>query len=267
MSSVGGGALAGKRILVTRPSGQADGLSALIRAAGGESLEVPAIEIRDLSDLASFHAVAERLDSFDFAIFVSRNAVRKALELLRARRGGKAWPAHLRVAAIGSGSRAELEARGFAGVIAPSALSARSDSEALLLLPELSKLTGKRIVIFRGDGGRKLLGDTLAARGASVEYAACYRRVLPDGGAAQLASAWAGGPVHAVTVSSSEGLANLLEMLGGGGTDRLRSAALFVPHPRVADDAVRRGLGRAIVAGPGNAEMAAALVAYFGGAG
>ena len=273
MSDVRTAALSGKRILVTRPSGQAGGLSALIRAAGGEPLEVPAIEIRDLAnlaDLASFHAAADRLESFDFAIFVSRNAVRKALELLRARRGGKAWPAHLRVATIGGGSRAELEAQGFAGVIAPpafSALSARSDSEALLLLPELSNLTGKRIVVFRGDGGRNLLGDTLVARGASVEYAACYRRVLPEGGAARLAAAWAGGEVHAVTVSSSEGLANLLEMLGAGGAERLRGAALFVPHPRVADDAARRGLVEAIVAGPGNAEMAAALVAYFGGAG
>ena len=258
------GALAGKRILVTRPSGQAGGLSTLIRAADGEPLEVPAIEIRDLSDLASFHAAADRLDSFDLAIFVSRNAVREALELLRVRRGGKAWPAHLKVAAIGSGSRAELEAQGFAGVIAPAA---QSDSEALLALPELSRLTGKRIVVFRGDGGRRLLGDTLIERGASVEYAACYRRVQPDGGAARLASAWAGGAVHAVTVSSSEGLANLLEMLGGDGAQRLRDTALFVPHLRVADDAARRGLGRAIVAGPGNAEMAAALVAYFGGAG
>ena len=57
MSEVGGGPLAGKRILVTRPGGQASGLSALIRAAGGEPLEVPAMEIRDLSDLAAFHAI------------------------------------------------------------------------------------------------------------------------------------------------------------------------------------------------------------------
>lgn len=258
-----GGPLAGKRILVTRPRGQAEGLSALIRKAGGEPLEFPAIEIRALADPGPFFAVADRLESFDIAVFVSRNAVREAIELLRARRGAKPWPAHLRLATVGGGSRAELQARGFSGVIAPPA---QADSEALLALPEFTDVAGKRIVIFRGEGGRTLLGETLSARGARVEHAACYRRALPENGGARLTSAWASGAVDAVTVSSGEGLANLLEMLGEEGPERLARAALFVPHPRVAEEAARRGLGRAIVAGPGDAEMVAALVAYFGGA-
>lgn len=259
--------LAGRRIVVTRPTGQAGGLSALIREAGGESLEVPALQIGDLADLAPFHAVAERLESFDYAIFVSRNAVRRALALLEARRRGRPWPASLRVATVGGGSREELLARGFSSVIAPGV---QSDSEALLALPEFAdpaRVAGKRIVIFRGEGGRRLLGETLAARGAAVEHAPCYRRTLPAASGALLAAALDGGKVDAVLVSSAEGLANLLEMLGGGGPRRLAEAAFFVPHPRVADEARRRGLGRSIVAGPEDAQMAAALVAYFGGAG
>lgn len=258
-----GGPLAGKRILVTRPSGQAEGLSALIRKAGGEALEVPAIEIRALADPEPFFVIADRLESFDIAVFVSRNAVRKAMDLLRARRGAKPWPAHLRLATVGSGSREELEARGFIAVIAPPG---QSDSEALLALPEFTDVAGRRIAIFRGEGGRKFLGETLAARGAVVEHAACYRRTLPEAGGALLTAAWEGGAVDAVLVSSGDGLANLLEMLGADGPRRLAGTALFVPHPRVADEAARQGLGRSIVAGPGDAEMAAALVAYFRGA-
>jgi uroporphyrinogen-III synthase len=256
--------LAGRRILVTRPKGQAENLSALIRDAGGEPLALPAIEIRELEDPASFFTVADRLESFDCAIFVSRNAVRKALQLLRARRGGKPWPAHLRLATVGGGSREELEVHGFSGVITPSA---QSDSEGLLALRDFADVAGKRIVIFRGDGGRKLLGDTLAARGALVEHAPCYRRTLPEGGGAPFAAAWAGGTMDAVTVSSAEGLANLLEMLGGEAKPRLAQVALFVPHARVAEEAATRGLGRAIVGGPRDADMLAALVAYFGRAG
>jgi uroporphyrinogen-III synthase len=249
--------------VVTRPKDQAEGLSALIRQAGGDPLEIPALEIRDLADLAPFFAVADRLDSFDFAIFVSRNAVRRALALIGGRRGGRPWPAHLRVATVGSGSREELAAQGFSGVIAPTG---QADSEALLALPEFSDVAGKRIAIFRGEGGRKFLGETLAARGALVEHAACYRRALPAAGGALLAAAWEGGKVDAVMVSSAEGFANLLEMFGGEGPRRLAGAALFVPHPRVAREASRQGLERVIVAGPGDAEMAAALVAYFSGA-
>lgn len=256
--------LAGRRVLVTRPRGQAAALAQLIRAAGGEPVCVPAIEIRDLDDPAPFHAVADRLDSFDLAIFVSRNAVRKALGMLAARRGGAPWPARLRVATVGQGSRAELQAQGFERVIAPPA---QSDSEALLALPELAQaeVRGRRVVIFRGDGGRTLLGETLAARGAAVEFASCYRRERPAS-AEDLRAAWAGG-VDAVTVSSAEGLANLLELMGGDAVRRLARLPLFVPHPRVAGEAARRGLERAIVAGARDAEMAAALVAYFGGAG
>ena len=255
--------LAGKRIVVTRPSGQAEGLCALIREAGGEPLEIPALEIRDLADPAPFFPVADRLESFDCAIFVSRNAVRKALALLGERRAGRPWPAQLRVATVGAGSCEELEARGFSAVIAPAG---QSDSEALLALSEFTGVAGKRIVIFRGEGGRKVLGETLMARGAVVEHAVCYRRTLPGASRALLAAVWEAGKVDAVLVSSGEGLANLLEMLGAGGPRQLAGTALFVPHSRVAGEASRQGLERVIVAGPGDAEMAAALVAYFSGA-
>jgi len=248
---------------VTRPAGQAAGLSALIRQAGGEPLELPAIEIRDVVDLAPFHAIADQLESFDFAVFVSRNAVRKAFALLGARRAGRPWPKRLRVAAVGSGSREELTVRGFTEVIAPAT---QFDSEALLEMPEFSDVAGRRIVIFRGEGGRKYLGDMLTARGAVVEHAACYRRVLPEAGREGFDAACALGKVDAILVSSAEGLANLLEMLGGAGAQRLAGTALFVPHTRVAGEAARQGLGQVLVAGPGDAQMTAALVAYFGGA-
>ena len=251
--------LAGRRIVVTRPEKQAAGLAALIREAGGEALEIPTLEIHDLSDLAAFRSVIDRLDSFDAAIFVSRNAVRNTLSLM----GNRPWPAHLRVATVGDGSRAELESHGIKGAIAPSG---RADSEALLEMQEFAAVAGKRIAIFRGEGGRTLLGDTLTARGALVEQAACYRRVKPAQSAALLAAAWECAKVDAVMVSSGEGLINLLEMLGGDGPQRLGESTLFVPHPRVAVEAVRKGLKRPIVAGPGDAAAVAALVAYFGGA-
>jgi uroporphyrinogen-III synthase len=133
------------------------------------------------------------------------------------------------------GRREELEHRGFRGVIAPES---QADSEALLALPELQRVKGWRVVIFRGDSGRQLLGEDAGKRGAIVEYAACYRRVRPPG--AGLAAAWSHG-VDAVTISSSEGLANVIEMLGEGAAQKLGSVALFVPHARVARKAARRG--------------------------
>lgn len=255
-----GGPLAGKRILVTRPREQAAGLGGLIRREGGEPILVPAIEIRDLPDPNPFFALADRLDAFDLAIFISPNAVQKALGLLQLRRRGKSWPARLRVAALGPGSRRALEQSGFREVLAPAS---QADSEALLALPGLGELAGRHVVIFRGEGGRELLGDTLAARGARVEYAACYRRARPDAGPGALRAAWARGAVDAVTVSSGEGLANLYAMLGMPERQWLMNGPLFVPHARVAGDAARLGVREIVVAGSGDEEIAARLVAYF----
>jgi uroporphyrinogen-III synthase len=252
--------LAGRRIVVTRPAAQAHGLLSLIRAAGGEALACPTLEIVELADTAPFFAVADRLGQFDLAIFVSRNAVRRALALL----GSRGLPPRLALATVGKGSREELEAAGYRGALAPTG---RPDSEALLALPALRNVAGRHIVIFRGDGGRALLGDELAKRGALVEYAACYRRALPAAGAAPLLAAWVQGPVHAIAISSGEGLSNLVQLLGAGATGRFGDTPLFVPHERVSEQAARLGARRVQVAGPGDAEMTAALVAYFAGAG
>jgi uroporphyrinogen-III synthase len=66
-----------------------------------------------------------------------------------------------------------------------------------------------------------------------------------------------------VTVSSSEGLENLVTLLGVWRRDWLRESALFVPHPRVAAEAARLGARETIVAGSADREVARALIAYF----
>jgi uroporphyrinogen-III synthase len=253
--------LAGKRIVVTRPREQAAGLAALIRESGGEPLLFPALEIRPPADPGKAGALMERLEEFDLAIFVSRNAVVHGLELARARRAGRPWPARLAVATLGPGSRRELERLGFTDVITPEG---EADSEALLALPQFTALEGRAVLIVRGEGGREFLGEALAGRGARVSYAECYRRARPGIDPAPLAAALERGAVDAVTVSSAEGLANLLALLGPGAQQRLRQVTLFVPHRRVAEAAARLGMREAIVAGPGDAETLAGLVAYFG---
>jgi uroporphyrinogen-III synthase len=253
--------LVGRRIVVTRPREQAAALEALIREAGGEPLVFPALEILPPEDASKAATLMERLEEFDLAIFVSRNAVVHGLDLARARRAGKPWPPRLALAAVGAGTRRELESRGFGGVIAPEG---EADSEALLAMPQFAALRGKAVLIVRGEGGRGFLSEALAARGARVAYAECYRRALPDTDPAPLATALERGAVDAVAVSSAEGLANLFAMLDAEASERLRKLPLFVPHRRVAEAAARHGIRDAIVAGPGDAEALAGLVAYFG---
>lgn len=242
---------------MTRPREQARGLARRVEAAGGRSLLYPAIEIGEPADLPRVQQVVDGLAQAALAIFVSPAAVQKGMDLV-SRRGG--WPQSVRAAAVGAGSRRELEQRGVAQVLAPET---GSDSEALLAMPQLAEVSGRRIVIFRGAGGRELLGETLAARGALVEYAECYRRLRPRTDMAPLLAEWDRGGVHAVTVFSAEALANLGALLGEAGQARLRTTPLFVPHRRIADEALKLGILEATVGGPGDEEMVARLVAYF----
>lgn len=229
------GALNGRGIVITRPAQQSAGLAGLVRDAGGNPFIFPALEILDPADMQPLHDVIDRLESFDLAIFISPNAVRRAMDRIIAQRP---WPPGLRVAAIGKGGVMELARYGIGDVIAPER---NFDSERLLAMPQLQAPSGQRVLILRGDGGRELLGEALAARGARVEHVACYRRARPLADAAPLLAAWSQDRVHATVVTSSEGLRNLFVMLGEEGKPRLQHTPLLVPHPRIA--AVARDLG------------------------
>ena len=250
--------LAGRGIVVTRPAQQSGSLAGRIRAAGGRAILFPVLEIIDTPDLQPLNEAIDRLDDYQLVVFISPNAVVRAMRQVETRR--RRWPAPLRVAAIGKGSVRELERFGISGVLAPER---HFDSEHLLELPELQAVAGQRVVIFRGDGGRELLGDTLAARGAQVDYVECYRRTRPDADVTPLLEAWAGKTLNAVTITSSEGMRNLFAMVGPSGQPLLQQTPLFAPHPRIAAVARELGCRNVIESAPGDDGLMAALLHHF----
>jgi uroporphyrinogen-III synthase len=199
------------RILVTRPAHQAKALCDLIGAAGGEAILLPAIEIVPPKDPRAAQFVIDRLGDFNLAVFISANAVAYGDDLVSARRGS--WPPALRIAAVGRRSAEQLALRGLPVDICPAA---GYSSESLLADDALqeAQVAGKHVIVFRGEGGRELIADTLSGRGARVEYAEVYGRRPPSDGAAVFARLMREGWVDVVIVSSNEGLDNLLSMAG-----------------------------------------------------
>jgi uroporphyrinogen-III synthase len=249
--------LEGRGIVITRPAEQGAVLAQSIESYGARAILFPVIRILDVADPTRLNALIDRLETFHAAIFISPNAVNRALAAIRARR---TLPPKLTMIAIGGGSARALRENGVGTVVLPRE---RYDSEALLELPELADVNGKSIVIFRGEGGRPLLGDTLAARGAQVEYAECYRRLKPSGNAARLTQAWSRDEIDAVVATSSEGLRNLNEMLDPSDRERLAKTPLFVPHTRIAATAHELGLGSVFVTAPGDDGITESLLRHF----
>lgn len=249
--------LSGRTILVTRPHEQATGLCQAIAAAGGEALAFPVLVIEPLADPRTATERLAHIDDYDWAIFVSANAVRYAQTT--AENGIIPPPSTVRVAAIGAATAKALRDAGISLLLVPPGLS---DSEALAAMVELQDVVGRRCLIVRGEGGREWLADTLRQRGALVEYAEVYRRAKPQIDAAPLLARWRKGQIHAVVVTSGETLGNLAAMIGSEGLALLCKTPLVTVSERVRQQALEMGIHQAIsAAGAADAALLQALTA------
>ncbi|MCM2490903.1 fused uroporphyrinogen-III synthase HemD/membrane protein HemX [Burkholderia glumae] len=104
--------------VLTKPEGQSAALAAQLAAAGIESFDFPLIDIAPATDFGPLDAAFARLDAYALVVFVSPNAIDRALA-----RFGAIWPHSLPVGVVGPGSVAALARHGIAApahrVIAP----------------------------------------------------------------------------------------------------------------------------------------------------
>jgi len=248
--------LAGRTVLVTRPVHQAATLTHLIEAAGGTAFEFPALAVEVVEAGQLTVSLAHLVDA-DIVIFISPSAAQFGMAAIRAAGG---LPATVEVYAQGPGTARALDAQGVTHALTPDG----QDSEALLALPRLHNLAGKRVVIVRGVGGRALLADTLNARGAVVHYLECYRRVRPQSDAAPLLARWQADGIDAVTITSTETLHHLAALLGEAGAPLLAATPLFAPHAKIVEAARHFGIAHVIATPGGDAGLVAGLINWFG---
>ncbi len=163
------GPLAGCRVIVTRPTGQDADLSAQIRAAGGEPLQLPAIRIVSPPDWTPLDEAIGRLDTYDWIVLASTNGVAGFLGRLRAAgRDGRALGS-ARLAVIGPATRRALEDAGFICDLMPADHCSEGLLEAFAGQP-----AGGRFLLVRAAAGRELLARELLARGHAVDEVTAY---------------------------------------------------------------------------------------------
>ena len=211
-------------VLVTRPDQQSQGLCQAIEALGGRSIQFPVLEIKPAHDTEALSQMLDNLSDYDIGIFISANAVNYTLI------HNISLPAAMKVAAIGKATTQALEKHSVAVDICPDH---DFSSEALLQMPAMNKVAGKSVVIFRGNGGREALADSLRARGAEVSYIEVYRRELPQVDATGLLAEWKENGIDAIVTTSLQGLENLQTLLGEQGRLYCQKTAMVVMSERM----------------------------------
>jgi uroporphyrinogen-III synthase/uroporphyrinogen III methyltransferase/synthase len=198
--------LAGRRVVVTRSTGQASKLSEALRALGAEPVEVPVIQIVPPESYAALDTAIRNLSQFDWLILTSANAVRVMAERAAYLDAALDEAGGLRLAAVGPATAAEAQRIGLAVTLVPeAAFRAEGLLEALG-----TQAGGARILLARAAAARDVLPDALRATGAQVNVVDAYRNVMPKDAPMVLRGALA-APVDAATFTSSSSVTHLKE--------------------------------------------------------
>jgi uroporphyrinogen-III synthase len=250
-----------KSVIITRPLAQAGEFARRVEAIGRRPEIFPLLEIHALADNSALETVLSRLSEFALVAFVSPNAIDAVFRHIHE------WPEQGPIAVRGAGSRAALAAHGVTAtryhIISPSNRD-RTDSETLLDDLDLEQLSGKQVLIVRGQTGRELLGDALRARAIHVTQIAAYRRDAPElseqvrkkvSKLLEQDNDW--------VVTSTEALKTMLSWANrvdiSDGVAKMQRQHIIVPHVRIAENAKLFGFQTITLTGSGDERLLVAL--------
>ena len=228
-----------KRVLVTRTRRQASELARLIEALGATPILIPTIEIVPPVTYAPLDAALDHLESYDWLLFTSANAV----EVFHQRRhqnpgaprpDSRTWasPSHNhptpKIAVIGPATARAVQGIGLPVDLVPPRYVAESLAEALV--PEAA---GKRFLLVRAAEARDVLPEALTAAGAHVTIADAYRTQIPPASITELQQLFASPETvpDAITFTSASTARNLAALLDAAGVTLPASVALISIGP------------------------------------
>lgn len=246
------------KVLITRPKDLADHLYQQLIALNYQPQLFPTLEILPTSKQDCLIQAVKKLNSIDLVIFNSPSSVQFGMDAIQ-----NYWTAfenqlcHLKWAAPGPGTAKALSHFGIKTVIHPK--SPPFNSESLLALPEFQKVRNLKIFLFRGNEGRKLLPDSLLARGAALEIVECYQRGRPKYDKTLTYHSKQDDDWHPVEMNtldviistSFEGLKNLFLIaaeLNLGNLDWLRKIPIIVVSERMRTEAYNKGIEQIVLA-------------------
>lgn len=234
--------LQGQLILNTRPAHQQAELTSLLEQEGAQILSFPVIDIVPIDSSLARQCLTQQISAYDILLFVSRNAVDSAFRFIESSR----FKPGLCFGVIGTATRLALADR-VANLDSCLLAAAPYNSETLLEDNKLQQVAGKRVLILRGQEGRNLLGDELAARGAEVDYCEVYRRELPVRDLTSFNRLVANAFPTLAILTSNAGMQNLVELVDPVAVKGLRRIPWLLISERMRESAVKLGHNAPII--------------------
>jgi len=249
------GALAGRRIVLTRRAGQASPLVTLLQERGATVVEVPAIEIGPAPDPTGLDAALQALDRYDWIVFTSANTVnavlgRMAVLGLEPRLGARG----VKVAAVGPATAAALRQAFPADRVA---LAPEASFRAAGVAEAFSKrgVAGACFLLPGSTRAREELPAALRGAGATVDVVVAYATVEPPDLGERVSHALAEG--FDLVAFASPSAVEAFAQAAGERAQGLRAVAI---GPTTAEAARAAGFDVRAVASPSTAEGLAAAV-------
>ena len=205
--------LFGKRIIVTRSRGQASVFAEMLIDRGATIIELPTIDVVAPASWDELDKAICNVESYDWLIFTSANAVNFFMERLRALGRDIRMLKGISICTVGPKTAESLGAFGLRADLIPREFKA----EGVLTALGGEKVKGKKILIPRAKIAREIIPDKLKEMGAEVTVATAYENVKPMADVARAVKLFEDKKISAITFTSSSTVHNFVEMIGQKG--------------------------------------------------
>ncbi|MBS9404686.1 uroporphyrinogen-III synthase [Halomonas sp. TRM85114] len=241
-------------VLVCRPGDRGEVLAASIEASGYRVARLTAMQLEPLAETPLMRRTWMDIDHFAKVVVISPFAAERLAEAL-----DRYWPQlpiGIAYYAVGAATAGVLHERLGVRAHLPPVQAGEDTSEALLRLASLNRVEAQRVLLVAGEGGRTLIAETLAERGARLTRLAVYRRGLRTP-SLLMQQRLMSGEYRALVVSSGEILEHLARWCGEAAFHQ----PLIVSSSRLATLAGKLGFHAPVVASGATPIALAAAVA------
>jgi uroporphyrinogen-III synthase len=254
------GALAGKRIVVTRFPEQAREVVKGFTILGAAVFVLPAVSFSEPMDSGPLDAAIAELATYDWVLLTSVNAVKFFAGRCRALLAAVPVDEPPRFAAVGPATASASTSEGFREEYV--AQEFRGVAMARELGPAVS---GRKVLLPRSDRANQDLPQYLSAQGAKVVQVVVYRTGGMGAHDPRVAEMFRAAEIDVVSIFSPSALANLQAEFGHGTMRRVAvRAALAAVGPATAAAIREAGLPCAITAKEATAaSLIRAVAEYF----